>query len=511
MKTPSFLLSALVSALLAGCIISPPEQPATEADSAPPAEASVQPTPPPVLNASIAGQTRTFATERATYTLSEFESVPGWRQDNFSQSWQPFLSSCQILSKRDAAWRQICDSARKVDGNSSTAIRSFFEREFAAYQIRDDDRRAVGVITGYFEPEIAGSRKYQPPFIYPVYGQPSDMLFLNINNINKLPTRKGVVAARVQGREVKIQTGPVSGEGVYELDLAQILSVSSERRVRLRIEGRRLLPYYTRQEIETRGAPNARVLAFVSSAAALYEMQIQGSGRIRLPDGAVIRLGYAEQNGHPFRPMLAANANKMRTRGGEIELEVDDDDEGEEDANAAEVRVRGFKLALPAKSGPVAVPGQSIAGVAGSGITDPSYVFFNEITANVAGPIGALGVVLQPGRSIAVDPRSTPLGYPVFVSTRLPGKDKPLRQLTVAQDTGGAIRGAVRADYFFGNGKQAAQQARRMKQRGQLWVLLPRGQIVASAGPGATLTRGGAAGSGLPECLLPDEDLCADD
>jgi membrane-bound lytic murein transglycosylase A len=437
--------------------------------------------------------------------LSGFESLPGWQHDDFSKSWPAFLSSCQVLDRRSESWRAICERARQIDGQNNLAIRAFFEHEFSAYQIRDVDRRPDGVVTGYFESEIAGSRKYQPPFIYPVYGQPNDMLFLNTS---KLPVRKGVVAARVQEREVQVQTGPVSGEDVYELDLSQISSASSaDRRVRLRIEGKRLLPYYTRQEIETRGAPNARVLAFVSSAAALYEMQIQGSGRIRLPDGEIIRLGYAEQNGHPFRPMLAAGT-KMRTRGSLIELEVDDDDEEGTDTTA--VRVRGFKLALPASSGAVAVPGQRIAGVAGSGNTDPSYVFFKENAANAIGPIGALGVPLQPRRSIAVDPRSTPLGYPVFVSTRLPGKNGPLRQLTVAQDTGGSIRGAVRADYFFGNGEQAAQQARRMKQHVQLWVLLPRGQVVAAAG-GTTLTRGGAAGSNLAQCLVPDEENCVED
>jgi len=546
MKSPSSLLATLASALLAGCIISSPEQPEPEAAPAPSAETSAssaeapapsaeepapsaeEPAPsvkepaqaagtsyPPAslhdapVNASIAGQTRTFATETATYTLSGFESVPGWQQDDLSQSWPAFLASCQVLGNRYASWRQICGSAVKIDGKDSAAIREFFEREFSAYQIRDDDYRPEGVITGYFEPEIAGSRKYQPPFIYPVYGKPNDMLFLNTS---KLSARKGVVAARVQGNRVQVRTGPVSGEGVYELDLSQILSISPERTVRLRIEGKRLLPYYTRQEIEARGAPNARVLAFVSSATALYEMQIQGSGRIRLPDGAILRLGYAEQNGHPFRPMLSASA-KVRTRGDMIELDVDDGDDGddEEDTNTTEVRVRGFKLALPTTSGPVAVPGQRITGVAGSGITDPSYVFFKENTTSSASSIGSLGVPLQPGRSIAVDPRSTPLGHPVFIATRLPGKKEPLRQLTVAQDTGGSIRGAVRADLFFGNGEQAAQQARRMKQNGQLWVLLPRGQVVATAGPGAPFTRGGTAGSGIPQYLMSDEDIYDND
>jgi membrane-bound lytic murein transglycosylase A len=158
------------------------------------------------------------------------------------------------------------------------------------------------------------------------------------------------------------------------------------------------------------------------------------------------------------------------------------------------------------------VPARKPSGaVTGSGIKDPSYVFFKEALSTTGGPVGAFGVPLQAGRSIAVDPRATPLGYPVFISTRQPGTGEPMQRLTVAQDTGGAIRGAVRADYFFGNGQQAATQARRMKERGQLWILLPRGLPVASASAGGIRTRGGAVGGNLPQCLVPEEGSCVDD
>jgi len=517
-RSPLILSAALTAALLAGCVLPQSDSPASEETPASAAEPSASAaasaagsasTPAPTerpRRANVAGRARTFATATATYTSVGFESLPGWRQDDLSQTWPAFLSSCRVLNQRGGSWNQICERARQIDGKDSLAIRAFFEREFSVYQIRDDDRRPDGVVTGYFEPEIAGSRKYKPPYIYPVYGQPEDMLYLDTR---KLPPGTGVVAAQVQGREVSVLSGPNAGaQGTYTLDLSQVSRNTLDRKMRLRIEGRRLLPYYTRQEIETRGAPNSRVLAFVNSANALYEMQIQGSGRIRLPDGAILRLGYAEQNGYAFRPMLASNA-KVRTRGGAIELEADDDDDESNDITA--VRVRGFRLSLPASNGPVAVPGRRIAGAAGSGITDPSYVFFREIPANLDGPIGALGVPLKPGRSIAVDPRSTPLGYPVFVASRLPSSGERMQRLTIAQDTGGAIRGALRADYFFGNGRQAAQQARRMKQRGQLWVLLPRGLLIASAGPGAIRTRGGAAGDALPQCLIPDDASCVGD
>jgi membrane-bound lytic murein transglycosylase A len=487
-----------------------------------PAPAPAAPAPaasrPASAGASVAGQSRTFSTQLATYTSVGFDAVPGWGRDDFAESWPAFLGSCKVLTGRGTEWRQVCERARAVDDKNNPAIRGFFEREFSAYQIRDDDRRPDGVVTGYFEPEITGSRQYAPPFIYPVYGQPEDMLFADAR---KLPAGSGTVAARVVGRNVVVQSGlstrDMGAPGLYALDLSAVTRDTLDRKVRLRIEGKRLLPYYTREEIETKGAPNARVLAFVNSATALYEMQIQGSGRIRLPNGDVIRVAYAEQNGQPFRPTLArSSSGKARTpvkvRGGAIELELDDGDDEEDDNDTSVIRTRGFTLARPVNSGAVVVPGRRATGpVIGTGIKDPSYVFFKESPSTGGGPVGAFGVPLSAGRSIAVDPRSTPLGYPVFVSTRAPGTGAPMQRLTIAQDTGGAIRGAVRADYFFGNGQQAATQARRMKERGQLWILLPRGLAVAAAATSTIRTRGAAVGADLPQCLVPEEGACVDD
>ena len=475
---------------------------------------------PAAPGSNVAGQTRTFATQLATYTSVAFGTVPGWTRDDFSETWPAFIGSCKVLTGRGPQWKDVCQRALQVDGKNTAAIRSFFETDFSAYQIRDDDRRPDGVVTGYFEPEIVGSRTYSPPYIYPVYGTPEDMLFVDTR---KLPAGNGTVAARLEGRNVVVQTGlstrDMASPGIFVLDLAAITRDTLDRKVRLRAQGRQLLPYFTREEIETKGAPNARVLAFVSSAAALYEMQIQGSGRIRLPSGEIVRIAYAEQNGQPFRPALAKNAagqprSPVKTRGTSIELELDDGDDDAGDTDTSVIRTRGFTLAQPVNSGAVMVPGRKAGGaVAGSGISDPSYVFFKESGGGgAAGPVGAFGVPLQPGRSIAVDPRSTPLGYPVFVSTRTPGNGAPMQRLTIAQDTGGAIRGAVRADYFFGNGQQAATSARRMKEPGQLWILLPRGMAVAGTSTaGSIRTRGAAVGDDLPQCLVPDEGSCVDD
>jgi membrane-bound lytic murein transglycosylase A len=505
-------------ASLAGCANTPPT--ATADTTVATDTSSTTSARPASTGASVAGQARTFSTQLATYTAVSFDAMPGWSRDDFSETWPAFLGSCKVLTGRGAEWKEVCDRAAKVDGKNRNAIRGFFESEFSAYQIRDDDRKPDGVVTGYFEPEIAGSRTYGAPFIYPVYGQPEDMLFADAR---KLPAGSGTVAAKVEGRNVVVQTGlstrDMGAPGLYALDLSAITRDTLDRKVRMRIEGKQLLPYYTREEIETKGAPNAKVLAFVSSATALYEMQIQGSGRIKLANGDTIRVAYAEQNGQPFRPTIAQAANgkprsAVKVRGSSIELQLDDgDDDDVGSVDSSVIRTRGFTLARPTASGAVVVPGRRTAGaVAGSGIKDPSYVFFKESTSPVGGPVGAFGVPLSAGRSIAVDPRSTPLGYPVFVSTRTPGSGAPMQRLTIAQDTGGAIRGAVRADYFFGNGQAAATNARRMKERGQLWILLPRGLAVAQAAVSSAIrTRGGPVGAGLAQCLVPSEGVCVDD
>jgi membrane-bound lytic murein transglycosylase A len=478
----------------------------------PSTQVSNQPQSPDSGN--IAGEATNFATQVANYSAIGFDKVPGWSADNFVETWGAFLESCKVLSARGAPWRDLCTRARQVDGNNNASVRGFYEREFAVYQMQSDDRKIDGMVTGYFEPEINGSRRYGAPFIYPVYGQPDDMLYLDVRKI-AAAQRNGTVAARVEGKNVVLQnnlsTKDMGATGIFTVDMSTLALDTLDKKVRMRANGKQLQAYYTREEIETLGVPNAKVLAFVDNANALYEMQVQGSGRIRLREGGeIMRVAYAEQNGHPFRPNLVKSSNgkpATKSRGSTIELdpEADDGDEA--------VRTRGFRLAQPAVMGAVAVPGAIKTAkspvVTGSGIKDPSYVFFKESTAKSGGPVGALGVPLSPNRSIAVDPRSTPLGYPVFVSTKNPTNGTPMRRLTIAQDTGGAIRGAVRADYFFGDGPQAAVQARRMKEKGQLWLLLPRGMKVAAASVLAGKTRGSTAA--LAQCLIPTEDICAEE
>lgn len=515
------MLCVATAALLGGCaatprqaIVLPTEQAASTAPATPAAPqpaassgagGSMQPlvTPRPVATGSTAGEAQSFVTQGARYSLQAFADVPGWRDDNMVETWPAFLESCGVKARNDATWKALCERAAQVKANSRSDIAAFFEREFAAYRIQDaSSSNADGVVTGYYETLLQGSRRYQQPYIHPVYATPDDMVFLDARRVSVAQRQQGSALARVQGRNVTLQatmsTQDLNSPGSYLIDLAALNYNTLDKKIRLRADGRRLVPYYTREEIERLGAPNATVIAFVNDPVALYETQIQGSGRIQLTDGSTIRVSFAEQNGHAFKPTLTNNS-KVKLRGGEVELDIEDED----DDNAG-LRTRGFKLAsLNTPTGRTGTAARTPAGP--QRITDPSYVFFRENKVADDGPIGAMGVPLTAQRSIAVDPRATPMGFPVFISTREPGQAKPLRRLTVAQDTGGAIRGVARADYFFGFGNQARNSARRMKERGQMWVLLPRGFKVSAVDTSVRL-RGTPppAPSELPDCLVDD-------
>jgi membrane-bound lytic murein transglycosylase A len=332
------------------------------------------------------------------------------------------------------------------------------------------------------------------------------------------------------------------------------------------------VPYYTRAEME-RGALEAPILAYVDDPVMLYSMQVQGAGKVRMPDGTVRRFAYAEQNGRPFLPPVArtsgGSGQRLTVRGVDVEIDVEDESSTggtdnaspqtpgdatgvvlaghtQDDDEPVSPLLPGFKLAAAtpqsggsvsaavrpaggdsaaggAANGPASAKhGTAVTGAAGTSkakvlgqrvfaISDPSYVFFRPIPDSPNGPIGALGVPLSAGRSAAVDPRTTPLGAPVFVSTHDdPQAPGAIDRLMMAQDSGGAIQGAVRADYFYGFGQGAQALASRTKERIRMWVLLPKGLPVAARD--ATLkTRGVGAPASNADCLVSDPELCVDD
>ncbi len=353
--------------------------------------------------------------DRAQETRFEsvrFSDLPGWASDDHAAALAAFVRTCPLLLKTGsgqfagaADWRPVCSEASRLpDG------RSFFERNFVPVRVTDGRGSVEGLVTGYYEPELRGSRRRDARHAVPLYRRPPELVGVDLGEF-----RENLKGRRVAGL----------------------------------IVGGRLKPYHDRAGI-ARGVLRGRglELVWVDSAIDAFFLQIQGSGRVRLRDGTVMRLGYDGFNGHPYTAI-----GRSLVRDGEIPAE-----------DMSMQAIRKWLAARPEK-------GRLLME------TNRSYVFFREISGD--GPVGSAGVALTPGRSIAVDRRHVPLGLPVWLDTALP-EGRPLRRLTIAQDTGGAISGAVRADVFWGAGARAAEIAGRMKSSGRYWILRPRLSAPAS-------------------------------
>lgn len=321
-----------------------------------------------------------------------------------------FRTSCPGLVRRvdasgltrGADWQPACDAARQASNGDA---RAFFARWFETVQIADGKAFA----TGYYEPEIAGSRTRGGPYQTPIYARPKDLI---------------------------------------DVDLGQFSTDLKSKRIRGRVDGTNFVPYFDRTQIE-QGALAGRGLeiAYAADPVEFFFLQIQGSGRLRLPDGSVMRIGYDSQNGRDYTGI----GSLMRERG-------------------------------------LLTPGQaSMQGLMGwirnngqAGIDlmreNKSFVFFRELTG--PGPLGAMGYPVVGGASVAADPKFIPLGAPVFLSM----DRADANGLWIAQDTGGAIKGANRVDTFWGAGDAARATAGGMSARGTAFLLLPRGTLARLQG-----------------------------
>jgi membrane-bound lytic murein transglycosylase A len=524
---------------------------------------------PPVAAPPSPARPQELRTRNAVFKTAAFDELPGWRQDDLRAGWSAFLNSCRPLQQREA-WREPCQAARSVPAGSGPSIRSFFESRFTVLRILNSDASREGELTGYFEPLLEGSTRRLPDFAVPVLGVPADLYTLDWARV-PASQRRQVIRVRPEGDRLV----PVAAQapGTYAMDLRRFTLDDRDRRLRARLVrtpgAEHVAPYHSRAELEALGLPagiDAPVLAWVNDPLALYAMQVQGSGRIRLADGSILRLQYGEQNGHPFRPLRVVPVARAVTRGLAVEAPerftlddtVDDAADGAPASEDAPVLTRGTRpQAAPAPSDPLVdellknaerkkkpaatapapaavarpakpparsivapTPKPATAALAGRLSADPSYVFFrradNDRPAG-EGPRGALGVPLTAGRSVAVDPRVTPLGYPLYLSAPAPAGSKvQVQRLVFAQDTGGAIRGALRADYFWGFGNEAGQSARRTRHRGQMWVMLPNAEAARLASSSLVVTRGiGTPGDAAPAtldqtCLVADGDFCAE-
>lgn len=318
-------------------------------------------------------------------TQVSWQQIPGWQDDSLIGVLPALRENCTRLDGR-APWQRICAAATQLDELDGSATRTFFETYFTPFQLANGDGSLNGLVTGYYEPLLRGSLTRHAPYVYPLYHWPAAY-------------RPG---AALPGRA----------------------------------------------QLERSGVLDGNELVYVDDPIEAFFLQVQGSGRVVMDDGSVMRVGFGGTNNQPYRSI-----GRWLIDHGEL--------------RPAQATMQGIKAW--ARANPARVP--SLLDV------NPRFVFFKATPEAAAdggdGPLGALGVPLTPERSIAVDTASIPLGTPVFLATTRPLTNTPMDRLVFAQDVGSAIKGGVRADYFWGLGDDAGDLAGRMKQPGRMWLLLP--------------------------------------
>jgi membrane-bound lytic murein transglycosylase A len=368
--------------------------------------------------------------DRLALEPAAFDALEAWDADGHATALAAFLRSCAKPGRGfgarglvDAgydvpadAWANACTAAAGVPPDDDAVARTFFEDTFVVFAASNAGE-AEGLFTGYYEPLLHGALEPRGPYRVPLHRRPDDLVSVSL--------------------------------GAFDPEL-------NGRRIAGRVEDDRLVPYADREAISA-GALQGRdlELLWVDDPIDHFFLQIQGSGRVALDDGSEIRVGYDGQNGHAYRAI------------GRDLIEM-------QELTREEVSLQSIRAWLRAN------PDQREALMN----RNASYVFFRELgdARATPGPPGAQGVPLTPGRSLAVDRRYLPLGIPIWLETTAPWPDgdRPLRRLMIAQDTGGAIRGPVRGDVFWGHGADAEHTAGHMKSRGRYFLLLPKAAFPAS-------------------------------
>jgi len=335
-----------------------------------------------------------------------WSTLPGWTEDRHAEAWASLLQTCARAATLQPPWKQLCAEAALFPDADDETARVFFETRFEPHAMGNGPGME-GLVTGYYEPLLAGNRARTARFRYPIYKRPEDLLVVDLG-------------------------------GLYP-ELAG-------RTLRGRVQGQRVVPYFSRAEIANgKKLLAGNELVWVDDPVALFFLQVQGSGRVRLPDGEVLRVGYADQNGHPYQSIGARLIAMGALERDAVNLET----------------IKAWLRGHP----------DDAENVLNS---NPSYVFFSPRDASLPGPIGSLNVPLTAERSVAVDRTYIALGTPLWLDTTSPLDGEPYRRLLMAQDTGGAIKGPARIDVFFGFGPRAEQMAGNMKQPGSVYALLPR-------------------------------------
>ena len=396
----------------------------------------------PAGNAVSHGTTLQPTGSSATYRAVSFQELPQWNEQSFGESLAAFQKSCLKLANQ-AKWQYTCARANQT-AHSTAAAKAFFEQNFTPWQVSERGQ-AGGKVTGYYEPVLLGDTRNTSTARFPIYGIPSD--FVSIPLPANLRNSKATVRVSPTGNN----RGAIQSNGAYIANLAQFPITARTTALKGRFVGNQFVPYFTRAQINA-GALNGRapILGYANDPVELFFMHIQGSGRLRTPAGNFVRLGFADKNEYPY----VSIGQYMSTRG-YLPL-----------AQTSMQNIKSWMGKNP----------NHLAEVLGQ---NPSYVFFKVLDGSSdQGPVGALGVPLTGGYSGAVDKHHITLGAPLFLATSHPANaNAGLNRLIVAQDTGSAIKGAVRVDYFWGYGDEAGQMAGRHNTTGYVWQLLPHGVL----------------------------------
>ena len=407
---------SVVAAVLASCSsVAPREEAATPAEEV---DISQQPLRVPPLTSMRDSPERKL---EARFVPVGWGALPSWASDDLKGLWPVFINNCKGLMRPTGgsmvqqaratprAWQPVCEAASHAQPRTGAEIRAFIEQHLQPWRLLDEQGKpARNTVTGYYEPLVRGSRQRGGQYQWPLYLPPSDLL---------------------------------------TIDLGSVYPELAGKRVRGKLQGNRVVPYDTRAEIAAAPDRQPPVIVWVDDPVEAFFLQIQGSGRVELPDGKVIRVAYADHNGRPYASIGRWLADK-----GELPL--------------AQTSMQNIKAW--AQRNPQRVQEMLNA--------NSAMVFFREekVADPGLGPKGAYGIPLAEKRAVAVDTRYVPLGAPVYLATTMPSSSEPLRRLVFAQDTGAAIKGPARTDFFWGYGDEAGALAGRMKQPGEMWVLWPK-------------------------------------
>lgn len=326
-----------------------------------------------------------------------FDNIDGFYQDDLNKALEVFQKDCKV-KKVNPNLQEVCEKASQYkDG------KEFFTQEFIPYKLLNGQKKDKGLITGYYEPILNGSLEKTDKFQYPIYKRPDDLIIVKLDTLYP---------------ELK------------------------KYRLRGKVDGKYLVPYDTRAKIDGENQDDYEVICYVDSKVDRFFLEVQGSGKVKLQDGSIINIGYADQNGRKYYPI-----GKKLIKDGEIRKE---------------------DMSLQAIEKWCHDNPQKVDKLLN---LNPSKVFFKESKESAT---GSLGIPLVPKRNIAVDTKYIPLGFPVFINTTDPITTEVINTMVVAADTGGAIKGEIRADFFWGNGSEAELKAGKMAQKGTLILFIPK-------------------------------------